>query len=433
MMIQFSCRCGHIFEEPISAAGGTVQCPQCRLLNDVPMLGDFQTIAPDGTYKVEPEHAGPGQDAVKELLYVFARDKVDADGNPIDLRNTDEEMSEVGVYETVDQSQRRERPRYDPETGELVKPIPLAEDDAAPVPAEVPFATPAVVYAHAPDPGGHVLLDLVQPHNVVVMLFVLLIYVLAGLTGAVTILQLYFFAPVIVVMFIGVIAHYGNVVNEIGIEEKDELPRVLGNLSLFEDIWHPSAAFGTALVLCYGPAIALLWLTSLPTVAAIALAAATVPLGTWLFPAIALTLLTSGSIANLRPDRVLGVIRQSRKRYLGMVAAFFVGSVTSAWGVVGTSLELKRTPANPAASVPGGLTSLALDFPLMLTGIFVMHYLCWQMGLYYRANHERFAWVGRMHVSEPRPPVVRRKPHYVPHRAQEDPIEVQNTDSRSPE
>src|SRR4051812_31865265 len=94
-MIRFPCRCGHNFEEPDDAAGGTVQCPRCMLLNDVPTLGDLRGIAGDGTYIVDQSAAPPASTSTDDLLFVFGKAKVDSAGNAIDLRNPTDEISDI--------------------------------------------------------------------------------------------------------------------------------------------------------------------------------------------------------------------------------------------------------------------------------------------------------------------------------------------------
>src|SRR5580658_5105244 len=124
-MIRFTCRCGHLFEESDDDAGAGVQCPMCLLLNDVPLPGELAAMGGDGTYTVGQRLTVPNPDALPDLIEAFGKNKVDADGNPIDLRNEDGDMLDVGAFETVEQMQHRQRPRYDPETGELLTPIPL--------------------------------------------------------------------------------------------------------------------------------------------------------------------------------------------------------------------------------------------------------------------------------------------------------------------
>ena len=134
-----------------------------------------------------------------------------------------------------------------------------------------------------------------------------------------------------------------------------------------------------------------------------------------------LTLLTSGSIANLRPDRVLAVLRPSRRRYHSLVAGFFAGFIAGIWGVAGMAIEMNRDPTHPNA-VPLWLTGFTLDIALMVTATFMMHLFCWQLGLIYREHHAMFPWayqyhkrkysdsIGAARLKGPRkPPIPRQK------------------------
>jgi len=72
----------------------------------------------------------------------------------------------------------------------------------------------------------------------------------------------------------------------------------------------------------------------LPIAAVRALATLIGMFTTFFFPGIVLTLLTSGSISNLRPDRVLAVIHRDRTSYIRMVVIFFSALVCGAWPLV---------------------------------------------------------------------------------------------------
>jgi hypothetical protein len=135
-------------------------------------------------------------------------------------------------------------------------------------------------------------------------------------------------------------------------------------------------------------------------------------IGTYFLPAVALTLLTSGSISNLRPDRVFGVMQLCGKRYFVAVATFVIAMATCIWGVCAVIVEGLRMCLIPVP-FPTWSTKLPLALAILIVGIFAMHAFCWQLGLLYRANTALFPWVGRFHEREPRPPVLRRKRRYV--------------------
>src|SRR5947199_948029 len=63
-------------------------------------------------------------------------------------------------------------------------------------------------------------------------------------------------------------------------------------------------------------------------------------IGTFFFPAIFLTLATSGTSINLRPDRVWGVIRQCGPSYLAVVVLFALTLITYGWGIFGSRFSM---------------------------------------------------------------------------------------------
>ncbi len=114
-----------------------------------------------------------------------------------------------------------------------------------------------------------------------------------------------------VVVGFGLVAHYGNVVEEVGIEERDELPRFLRHFNLTDDVWLPFVRIFFAWIICFGMG-QIIWIFG---------AAKNWPLpitflsslsfdcfGLIFFPAIVLITLTSGSLSNLHPMRILGTI-----------------------------------------------------------------------------------------------------------------------------
>src|SRR5207244_2652601 len=99
----------------------------------------------------------------------------------------------------------------------------------------------------------------------------------------------------------------------------DELPTPLRHLSWHEDTWGPFWNFVMALVACYGPALLLLMsygANSLPKPVVLSLGGVMAIIGTTLFPAALLTTTTSGTLLNLRPDRVVGVTVVCGAEYL---------------------------------------------------------------------------------------------------------------------
>src|SRR3984885_8108510 len=133
-MIDFPCHCGYRFSVSEELAGNVTQCPKCRRLVDVPLLSDLQNID-DGIYKLDPS-TNPTHDPhrVEELTQVFTRDHYDASGEPIDLRQSVGEQSEI-LPPTIDPG----TPKYDPVTGELIQPLEIKSDPVID-PSSLPMA-----------------------------------------------------------------------------------------------------------------------------------------------------------------------------------------------------------------------------------------------------------------------------------------------------
>src|SRR5205823_3150867 len=97
-MIKFPCHCGHTFVVDDDQAGGTIQCPQCKRLNDIPTLSDLEHISTDGTFKME----GPVPadiDPLAKLKEAFARGTTDDGGQEIDLRPNIDDIRRAGTVE----------------------------------------------------------------------------------------------------------------------------------------------------------------------------------------------------------------------------------------------------------------------------------------------------------------------------------------------
>ncbi len=176
---------------------------------------------------------------------------------------------------------------------------------------------------------------------------------------------------------------------------------VLRDLRLYEDIWWPFVAVAAALMFCYGPAIALAFSVPWRAAAAATLGAGLALLGTFLLPALLLTLITSGSLANLRPDRLLRVIHLCGKAYLGVAALFVGAAIPYLWGLLTIVIQEARL-VGITVNLPKWSVSLWLGLPMLCVGIFGMHFFCWNVGLLYRGYQERFPWVLRFHTPDRR-------------------------------
>ena len=398
-MIEFPCHCGFAFSVPEELAGGSLQCPDCHWLNEIPTLRELENILPDGTYVMDKEQpVPPGRLAA--TMRAFSKSTHDASGVPIDLRNTMHDIRKVGGNEPAPKAHPLQMsPKYDPETGELVRPlgVTLREEDGKDA---IPVARAAIGYAM---PGlsdrinlFRVYLELFRPTNTIVMVFIFLFHLMAQMM----ILTLGLLVPLGILAFltIALIAHYGCIVEDIGREEKDEVPRPLRDLSMAEDLWWPFCNMIATMILCYAPAlIALIYIQTDFPWRLFTLGTLTM-LGTILVPAVMLTLLTGGTLLNLRPDRLLGLIRQAGAMYILLVVGWVLAAIVYFYGVLGFyfsvmyGLVVKNSPVTKIIWIGSVM--------LLVGGIYLMHAFCWQLGLLYRAKHAVFPWVFQIHARQ---------------------------------
>ena len=175
-MIDFPCHCGHPMSVPEELAGSVLQCPQCHRLCDVPLLSDLEHLDDQGIFKLDDSpRINHDPDRIEELTTVFTRDHYDADGQPIDLRQTMGDQSEI-LPPTIDPG----APKYDPITGELIRPIEI-KTDARPDPSTLPTAKRARqrsknfdIEAPSPLEVFAIPLRMLKPINLLVMFFILL-------------------------------------------------------------------------------------------------------------------------------------------------------------------------------------------------------------------------------------------------------------------
>jgi hypothetical protein len=402
-MIRFPCHCGHLFNLTEDQAGGMIQCPLCGRLNDIPTLSDLENLESDGSFKVQEQVLATDPDHMPEVHRAFTRSHFDARGQEIDLRPSVDDILRAGTSETFELADDAEsaKPKYDPFTGELVRPLDVKHEEQ---PREVPMAKAAITYAAGAQrqhtTASTILLELLAPMNAIVMVFVFLFYFTAGLANLFMtwIANLFLAIPV---MFINpiiamIIAHYANIVDETGPEQKDELPRPLRNLSFHEDLWWPFRNFMGAVFLCYGPLI-VLWMNREHIPLAEALAIMLMVSGTFFFPAVLLTTLSSGTVANLRPDRLLGVIRACGGAYLLLVLAW--GAVWPIFMVIfgGPYVLPSEYLQRPFEADAFGEPPVVLM--MTIVNLYLAHFFFWYLGLNYRRHHMSFPWVMQRHIS----------------------------------
>ena len=406
-MIDFDCLCHRYrFSVPAELAGDTIQCPECKRLNDVPTEDESRQIDADGGYKVDliPD----AQELDSDLaIRAYSRSRLH-DGDEIDMRQTFDDVIRAGVQAgPAFVGPRRVVPRYDPVTGELIVPLKIKDEapksviPLEPDPDEVPLAAIPI----APKPleynRAHVrsttiamasaFIQLLTTGNIAVMFFVwvamLLIYPLQfGGPAA--------FLAIFVVMA-AVLAHYGNVVDEIGPTDRDELPVMLRNASISEDLWWPFVKVIVSLFACFLPTLLVEGSHlrgELKDVAALLCEM----FGCFIAPAVLLTMITSGVYANFRPDRVLGVVHICGFQYLIAVATFTAGFAMHVPAVLVTTGGFAALMG--PSSLMGSLSAMGVGTLFFAGAVYLTHAAMWQIALLYRAHHSEFPWIMQRHV-----------------------------------
>lgn len=407
-MIRVPCKCRNVLELPDDQAGLSVQCPRCGLLVDVPLLSDIPQIASDGTYRLDDPEPRRSEDDLKHLSYIYFPGRQLPDGREIDLRGP--VGDEVPLADNNPDAPPPDRPRYDPETGELVQPLGVITPPPPPPPHTLPEAQRVLEYSVTADVlegaphGPTVLSALMQPVNVLVMLMIAVVHLFLLATTVLAYL-LFLLVPTALGCLAILAAHYAILVQEIGLWERDELPRPLRNLQFADDLAIPALQTVAALLLSYWPALLILILNNIA-------AASSDPLpfpnaGAWLiglhvlasviFPAVMLTLCTSGAAANLRPDRVFGVASTIGWRYILLVLLWCVTGPIYLVGHLGCLAGLIASVFFPATPAPL-ITRVYVSVPLLLTGIYLAHAFCWYLGLEYRRGNGQFPWVLQRHL-----------------------------------
>lgn len=398
-MIKFACQCKYEFEVPDELGGRQLQCPQCKLLVDVPTQADLAQMTEDGTFRIE--ETGPKVDHFQELHRAFSKRKVDENGVEIDFRLTPEQIAAAGTNdESLEQGSVGTSPKYDPVTGELIRPMEL-RTDAPPHPSQIPMAHPALNYArpelYERESIFQPLYELLRPVNLVTLFFVLLIHVMMTMI----VFAAYVMIGLTFLSSLAMVAHYANVVEDIAVEQRNELPRFLRNFNVGDDIFMPLWNVLLAFLYCFLPAMfmhSFLSGTSLAAAPKFLISFSIFMLGFVLFPAAVVTTITSGSIMNLRPDRVLGTIAQIGARYAYLVIVLVVAAVVYFVGFVETAFVPIRLVASTHAS--SWIEIPAVDYGALILGIYLMHYFAWILGLSYRRFHHMFPWVLQHFVKE---------------------------------
>jgi hypothetical protein len=401
-MIRFHCTCQHLFEADDNLAGGLVQCPKCGKLNDIPTLSDLAVIQDDGTYKIGVDSDEEEANRLAELERAFQRKRVDEYGAEIDLRPTMRDIERAGADEVpleLKDEVRPGAPKYDPVTGELIRPMEIRQPTAAEaaIPA-IPVQSKLLKYKTNDQDdivtnGFQLLGRMFTLPNLVVMLVIFMVHLFMQLMVYAVVFIFILLVPVFFFVVALLIAHYANTIDETGPEVRDELPRPLRNVSWHDDMWGPFFNVMVAFGFAYGPGLACL-LIDVPVQIRVSLCITLCLIGTLAFPAILLTTTTSGTVLNLRPDRVFGVIRACGVAYLFMLIGWFVAAGVYLFSIVGTMAALDSFfGGSPGTGILQVVFHWAVQYPLLVVGIFLMHAYAWYLGLQYLKHHADFPWV----------------------------------------
>jgi hypothetical protein len=246
-------------------------------------------------------------------------------------------------------------------------------------------------------PPGRVWLELFRPLNVFVMLAVFVAHLLFNATFIVVNAGIIFFFVAPLTLFFLLVGHYGNVVDEIATVGADELPRPLRQLSWHDDIWGPFRDVFATLMFVLAPLIGAGKAWGFDRVldgpAQVALSVGGTIAALLVAPALLLTLRTGGTILNLRPDRVVGVIRACGRHYPTVALLGLVAIPAALAGGFASMYTLFRWFGVRLFGDWGPLGSFPATSAMLLTGIYLAHLFCWRLGLLYRAYQPSFPWV----------------------------------------
>lgn len=398
-MIEFRCRCSHLFSVADDRAGESFQCPSCGLLVDVPTLEELQAMQEDGSYTLTDVELPPD-----DLSDVRSTPSVANKRDYKDRRLSLKEFLAIGTTEDDLLEIKDElkpgipkHPKYDPTTGELIKPMDIKKPpQAAPLTAQ-----PVVLGYEVKKKDGTPSIwlpyrEMFRLPNLlvcaIVSFFWLGVCFFSGVASIFTLLVL----PVLLVL----IAHLANVVDETGPTGNDEMPRPLRGVSLFDDFIRPLGQVMFAYTLASAPIVLFnLYVQHLPWIANIGLAI----LFYTLVPALLMTLITSGALNNLVPSRALSVIGASSWHYWVTAALGWVSTATFGFATVFAASAgytfLGIISKGQAARLGGTIfgvphwVEIVLSPFVVFVAIYLLHVFAWQMGVMYRLHHAQFAWV----------------------------------------
>src|SRR5690606_21918790 len=133
--------------------------------------------------------------------------------------------------------------------------------------------------------------------------------------------------------------------------------------------------------------------------------------GVVLLPALILTTVTGTTLMNLRPDRVVGVIRACGGDYLVSLIGCVVALGIYFLHIFGYDL----LPDDWLAAHPwlNGLMHPTVEYTTLGVAVYCGHFFTWHLGIVYRRHHDKFPWILQRHIPKPRPLPRRAQPHPV--------------------
>jgi hypothetical protein len=404
------------------------------LLADVPTLSDLAHLNPDGTFAFDESASPVDTTTASDLHAIFTNKTVNSQGVVKDLRPKAPHFETIGE---TDQQPIRVTPRYDPVTGELIRPLQFKDEKPAPVismgvlidPAkvleenEIPLPVEAIPSHPAPpiprarqlgyamgDTRKQVTLtnlciELLMPANTVVMFFVFVLYILGyystcALASYGVRLELNTVWPFLIAnlpMWM-ILSHLGSVIEDTGPDAIDELPRPLRDFSPGEDFFTPLFRTLLAGALCFWPMVLACVKVDWHNPAALPLVIVLGLVGSFFFPAVFLTAVTGTTILNLRFDRLLSVIRLCGGNYFVSIVLFITAIVPTVYYIAGGVLFHPPLAGFPFDTLGRTVPMLGI----MMLAVYLIHFFAWHLGLLYRQHHDQFPWLAQRHVKEPR-------------------------------
>jgi hypothetical protein len=401
-------------------AGESLQCPRCLLLVDVPRLDDMDFLDADGNPLLIDDVAPAKQHIAdnRKMPSIMRRSG--------DMRMDVDEFLNIGIDDKTLSEMKGEvrpgvsrTPRYDPITGELLVPLELTEEQrvqdlgvAKPVndPADsagtLHYARSRVVIS---DPNQSLLVPfyrLLRLENLIVLSIVAAALIFSISISFIPVggqLALFILVPFVLLITLG---HFGNVIDEIGPNDKDELPAPMRGASFSEDVWRPAFQLIVAWVLVMLPVfVAAVTLRKSDMLVRELVGLSLELVGWFIFPAAALTAVCSGTFNNMLPHRMLGTIpRIGIMRYLLIAITLFAGMNVLTLGLRFNADAMnwvfvkllspgnQFTPPIPAMGLPAWAAALIV-LPIVFGGLYLIHAALWQIALCYRRYHSTFPWV----------------------------------------